>query len=64
MMIPETNINGAFGPWFPSKVNNRCPAIMFAARRIARVPGRIMLLTVSISTINIMSGPGVPCGTR
>ena len=25
------------GPLFPSKVNNRCPAIMFAVRRTANV---------------------------
>lgn len=55
---------GRLGPWFPSKVRRRCPAIMFAARRIAKVPGRIMFLTVSIKTMNIISGPGVPCGTR
>ena len=32
------------GPVFPSKANNKCPAIIFAAN----VPGRIMFLTVSI----------------
>ena len=37
---------------------------MFAASRTARVPGRIMFLIVSISTIRGMSGPGVPAGTR
>ena len=48
------------GPLFPSKVNNRCPAIMFAVRRTANVPGRIRLLIVSIITIN---GIGIVGGT-
>ena len=26
------------GPLFPSRVNNRCPAIMFAVKRTASVP--------------------------
>ena len=37
---------------------------MLAARRIARVPGRMTLLIVSIKTISGMRGPGVPVGTR
>lgn len=52
------------GPLFPSSVSNRCPAIMFAVRRTASVPGRIRLLIVSITTINGISMVGVPCGTR
>ena len=50
--------------WFPKRVKRRCPAIMLAERRIAKVPGRIIFLTVSISTINDISADGVPCGTR
>jgi len=37
---------------------------MLAARRTARVPGRIMLLIVSINTIKGISTEGVPWGTR
>lgn len=48
------------GPVFPNKVNNKCPAIIFAASRTARVPGRIILLMVSIHTINGISTAGVP----
>jgi len=61
---PEINVRAIFGPWLPSRVNSKCPAIMLAASRIAKVPGRITFLTVSINTINIIKGPGVPCGTR
>lgn len=49
---------------FPSRVSSRCPAIMFAVRRTARVPGRIRFLTVSITTMKGISGAGVPWGTR
>jgi len=52
------------GPVLPSKVKRRCPAIIFAASRTAKVPGRITFLIVSIKTINGISGPGVPCGTK
>ena len=52
------------GPLFPSRVSNKCPAIMFAVSRTASVPGRIRLLIVSIITINGISMVGVPCGTR
>jgi hypothetical protein len=31
------------GALFPSKVNNKCPAITFAVKRTASVPGRIKL---------------------
>lgn len=55
---------GILGPWFPSRVRRRCPAIMFAASRTARVPGRMVLLTVSIHTMNDISAGGVPWGTR
>ena len=48
----------------PRRVSSRWPAIMFAASRTARVPGRMMLLMVSIRTMRGISGPGVPAGTR
>lgn len=37
---------------------------MLAARRTARVLGRMIFLTVSISTINGINASGVPSGTR
>ena len=49
---------------FPSKVNSKCPAIILAESRTAKVPGRIMLLIVSINTIKGIKTGGVPCGTR
>jgi hypothetical protein len=52
------------GPLFPSKVSSRWPAIMFAVRRTASVPGRIRFLIVSIMTMNGISIVGVPCGTK
>jgi hypothetical protein len=48
----------------PNRDKSKCPAIMLAANRIARVPGRIKFLIDSIHTINGISGPGVPWGTR
>jgi hypothetical protein len=56
--------NPIVGPLFHSKVNSRCPAIMFAVSRTARVPGRMMLLIVSMQTMNGINTGGVPCGTR
>jgi len=53
-----------FGPWEPRRVNNKCPAIMLAPSRTDRVPGRIILLTVSMITIIGIRIPGVPVGTR
>jgi hypothetical protein len=52
------------GPLFPSRVISRWPAIMFAVRRTASVPGRIRFLIVSIMTMNGISIVGVPCGTK
>jgi len=52
------------GPLFPSSVNNKCPAIIFAVRRTANVPGRIRFLIVSIITINGISIVGVPWGAK
>lgn len=48
------------GPVFPSKVSRRCPAIIFAAKRTASVPGRIIFLIVSIKTIKGIRTKGVP----
>jgi len=45
--------------WFPRRVNNRCPAIILAAKRTDRVMGRINLLTVSINTMNDIRAEGV-----
>lgn len=51
-------------PVFPIKVSNRCPAIIFAVNRTAKVPGRITFLIVSIHTIKGISTLGVPWGTK
>lgn len=51
-------------PVFPNKVRSKCPAIIFAANRMAKVPGRIIFLIVSIHTINGISIGGVPWGTK
>ena len=48
------------GPLFPSSVSRRCPAIMFAVRRTASVPGRIRLLIVSMIIMKGISVAGVP----
>lgn len=52
------------GPVFPRRVINKWPAIMLAASRTARVPGRIIFLIVSIQTIKGIKIGGVPWGTR
>lgn len=52
------------GPVLPRRVKSKWPAIILAASRTANVPGRIILLIVSIKTIKGIKGPGVPCGTR
>lgn len=51
-------------PVFPNKVSKRCPAIILAESRTARVPGRITFLIVSINTIKGIKTGGVPWGTR
>ena len=51
------------GSLFPSKVSSRCPAITFAIKCTAIVPGRIKLLVVSMKTINNTNMVGVPWGT-
>jgi len=48
----------------PNKESNKWPATMLAASRTARAPGRIRLLTVSMTTIKAINAPGVPGGTR
>lgn len=57
-------IKDILGPVFPRSVNSRWPAIIFAANRMARVPGRITFLIVSIHTINGIRAAGVPWGTK
>ena len=47
-----------------SNLNNKCPAIILAANRIASVNGRIILLINSISTIKGISTLGVLKGTK
>ena len=49
---------------FPRRVISKWPAIIFADKRIANVPGRIRFLIVSIHTIKGIRTGGVPCGTR
>ena len=60
----KKEIGLTFGIWDPNKVNNKCPATMFAANRIDNVKGRIIFLTVSIITIIGIKNPGVPFGTK
>jgi len=43
---------------------SKCPAIILAERRTARVSGRIIFLIVSIKTIKEERAIGVPLGTR
>ena len=45
-------------------MSNKWPATILAASRIAKVAGRITLLTVSIITIIGIKNPGVPTGTK
>lgn len=52
------------GPVFPRRVMSKCPAIMFAASRTAKVPGRMTLLIVSIHTMKGINTGGVPWGTK
>lgn len=48
----------------PSKVSNKWPAIILAARRTARVRGRIIRLIDSMITIRGIKAPGVFSGTK
>jgi len=47
-------------PEDPNKVNNKCPAIILAVRRIANVRGRMINLIDSIKTIKGIKINGVP----
>jgi hypothetical protein len=47
-------------PVFSNRGNNKSSAIMFAANRTARVPGRIKFLIISIHTINGIRMGGIP----
>ena len=46
--------------WLPNRVRRRWPAIILADKRTAKVPGRIVLLIVSIITMKDMRAEGVP----
>jgi len=56
-------ILGIFSEICLKRVNNKCPAIILADSRIAKVKGRIIFLVVSINTIKEVKGRGVPKGT-
>jgi hypothetical protein len=47
-------------PEFPNKVIRRWPAIILAVNRIAKVPGRMIFLIVSIITRNGNKIDGAP----
>lgn len=49
---------------FPNNVKSKCPAIILADSRTAKVPGRITFLIVSIITIKGIKTDGVPWGTK
>lgn len=49
---------------FDNRLNNKCPATIFADNRIAKVNGRIMFLVSSIKTIKFIRIIGVPFGTE
>lgn len=51
-------------PRDPSKDNRRCPVVIFAVNRIARVIGRIINLIDSIITIKGINKIGVPWGVK
>lgn len=57
-------INDNEFPVFPRRVISKCPAIILADSRTAKVPGRIIFLMVSIQTIKGIRIGGVPWGTR
>lgn len=62
MIIRDTHFNGEFMADSLSKVSSKWPAIIFAANRMASVIGRIILLILSINTINGISKLGVDWG--
>lgn len=45
-----------------SRLNNKCPATMFATNRMASVNGRIRFLVSSIITMKFIRAIGVPFG--
>lgn len=49
---------------FPKRDISKCPAIRLAVNRTHNVIGRMIFLTNSIITINIIKAEGVPCGTK
>jgi len=59
VIITVSNVCLIDGPLFPSSVNNKRPAFIFAVRRTSDVPGRIRFLIVSIITINGINIVGV-----
>lgn len=61
---PPTIKSPNAAPVLPNKVISKCPATIFAINRTAKVPGRMMLLTVSMHTINGINTEGVPGGTK
>lgn len=48
----------------PNRVNNKCPAIIFAVKRTIKVIGRIIVLIDSIKIIKGIKIFGVPWGTK
>lgn len=62
--INTLTLNLIFIKKFPRRDINKCPAIKLAVNRTHNVMGRIIFLTSSISTINIINAEGVPWGTR
>lgn len=53
-----------FWPIDPRRDNKRCPAIIFAVNRIAKVSGRMISLIDSIITMNGIKRIGVLWGVR
>jgi len=54
----------AWDVWLPRRVRRRWPAIILAESRTVKVPGRIILLMVSIKTIKGIKRLGVLKGTK
>jgi hypothetical protein len=48
----------------PNKFIKRCPALKFADSRINKIRGRVIFLTSSIITMNIINAEGVFLGRR
>jgi len=56
--------SGLIAILFPISVRSKCPDTIFAINRIPSVPGRIRVLILSISTINLIKALGVLKGTK